>query len=112
MQTYFNRLDQCTICKHEYTTIHCEVVPGVIIFVCQDCLDAAKDNFVWICMGCGQVYLRPKAYVLDRINNDELREAYEACDDVQIIQGLDACVQCDPETIFTSVSASRSRMAC
>lgn len=95
-----NKMEQCTICKHEYTSTHTEVTPGVNLYVCDTCLEAAKHNFIWICMSCGKVYLRPKKLVIERTKDVELKRAYMLCEDMQIIQGIDMCIECDPEGIM------------
>ncbi len=100
-----NRHEKCTICKHEYTSIHTEVMPGVRIYVCDYCLEAAKHNFIWVCMSCGQVYLRPKRLVIDRLKDLELKRAYMICEDMQLIQGIDMCIACDPEGIMNYMDA-------
>ncbi len=94
-----NKMEPCDICRHEYTSTHVEAMPGVIIYVCDDCLEAAKHNFIWICMNCGKVYIRPKSLVIKRLDNFELKRAYILCQDMQIIQGIDMCIECDPEGI-------------
>lgn len=95
-----NRHERCNICKHEYTSVHTEVMAGVKIYVCNDCLEAAKHNFIWICMNCGKVYIRNKKLVLARLKNKELKRAYLMCADMQIIQGIDMCIECDPEGVL------------
>ena len=67
--------------------------------MCENCLEAAKDNFVFICMNCGEVFLRAKDLFLEKINIPELFQAYLDCRDLQIIQGLDRCIKCDTERI-------------
>lgn len=100
MLEVYNKLKKCDICKDEYTSIHTEVAQGMNIYVCNTCLEAAKYNFIWICMNCGKVYLRNKKLVLARMKNNELRRAYLLCMDMQIIQGIDMCIDCDPEGIL------------
>ena len=92
--------EQCTICKHEYTSIYTEVTAGIKIYVCNTCLEAAKHNFIWVCMSCGKVYLRPKKLVIERTQDVELKRAYMLCEDMQIVQGIDICIECDPEGIM------------
>ncbi len=94
-----NKPDKCNICKHEYTSIHTEAMPGIKIYVCNNCLETAKHNFIWICMSCGTVYIRNKKLVIKRITDNELKRAYLICQDTQIIQGVDMCIECDPEGI-------------
>ncbi len=89
-------IERCNICKHEYSSNHVEAMPGIKIFVCDDCIEAAKHNFIFICMNCGKVYLRPKKFVIDRLNIPDLRKAYQRCEDMQIIQGIEMCIECDP----------------
>ncbi|GBD96058.1 MAG TPA: hypothetical protein ENG83_15105 [Nitrospirae bacterium] len=100
MLDFDNKLQKCNVCKHEYTSIHTEVIPGVKVYVCDNCLEAAKHNFIWICMGCGTVYIRNKKLVIERITDNELKRAYLLCQDKQIIQGIDMCIKCDPEGIL------------
>ncbi len=107
-----NKQTPCSICKHEYTSIHNEVMPGVRIYVCEKCLESAKHNFIWICMSCGKVYLRPKKLVIERTNNFELKRAYMLCEDMQIIQGIDMCISCNPEGIMEYMEAQKIAMKC
>ena len=100
--------EQCTICKKEYTSINTEVMPGIKIYVCNTCLEAAKDNFIWVCISCGQVYLRPKKLVIERMQDIELKKAYMICEDMQLIQGIDICVACDPEGIMNYMDAQKT----
>jgi hypothetical protein len=98
---------QCKICSHEYTSIHTEVMRGVKIYICHDCLEAARYNFIWVCMSCGKVYLRSKKLVIERLKNAELKRAYILCEDMQIIQGLDMCIACNSEGIVNYMDASK-----
>jgi hypothetical protein len=107
-----NRPEKCTICKTEYTSTHTEAAPGVYIYVCKACLEAAQYNFIWICMSCGKVYLRPKKLVIDRLMDEEMKRAYMICEDMQIIQGIDICVACDPEGIFNYMENRKMPMEC
>ncbi len=107
-----NKVEKCSICKHEYTSTHVEAMPGVIIYVCADCLEAAKYNFIFICMNCGKVYLRPKALVLKRIGNPGMKKAYTLCMDMQIIQGIDMCIECDPEGIVNYMKIVKAEANC
>jgi len=102
----------CTVCKKEYTSINTEAAPGIKIYVCENCLKKAKHNFIWICMSCGKVYLRPKKLVMEKLNSFELRQAYAQCEDMQIIQGIDICVECDPAGIFDYMEAQKTAMEC
>lgn len=95
-----NKHEKCNICKHEYTSTHVEAAPGVKIYVCSNCLEAAKYNFIWLCMGCGSVYIRNKKLVIERVTDNELKKAYLLCQDMQIIQGIDMCIACDPEGVL------------
>ncbi len=107
-----NNHEECTICKKEYTSIHTEVAPGVNVYVCDKCLETAKNNFIFICMSCGKVYLRPKKLVMERLNNFELKQAYAQCEDMQIIQGIDICVSCDPEGVFNYMEVQKTAQEC
>jgi len=107
-----NRLEKCTVCRQEYTSTHTEAAPGVTIYVCKACLEAAKYNFMWICMNCGKVYLRPKKLVINRLKDEEIKRAYIICEDMQIIQGIDICMTCDPEGIFNYMESQKIAVEC
>ncbi len=100
--------EKCTICKHEYTSIYTEAAPGIKIYVCDTCLEAAKHNFIWVCIGCGQVYLRPKKLVIERTLDPELKRAFILCEDMQMIQGIDMCVSCDADGIMNYMDAQKT----
>jgi hypothetical protein len=100
---------KCNICKKEYTSTHTEVSPGVKLYACKTCLEIAKNNFIWVCMNCSRVYIYPKKVLLKRLKDKNLLLAYAQCEDMQIIQGLDMCVQCDPEGIFNYMDMQRIR---
>ena len=95
-----SKLEKCNLCKHEYTSTHVEAMPGIKVHICSNCLEAAKYNFIWICISCGSVYIRNKKLVIERITDNELKRAYLLCQDMQIIQGIDMCIACDPEGVF------------
>jgi hypothetical protein len=40
----------------------------------------------------------------------ELKKAYMLCEDKQIIQGIDMCLQCDPEGIIEQVTMNKAAM--
>ena len=107
-----DKLDKCCICKKEYTSMHVEVTPGVAIYVCSCCIEKAKDNFIWICTSCGKHYMRPKELVISRTKDPELKRAYMLCQDMQIIQGIDMCIECDPERIVEYMEKKRPAAKC
>ncbi len=107
MDDFLNQKGLCSVCKEALSTISAEVAPGWQIYVCEDCLEAAKQNFIWICIHCGNVYIRPKALVLKRLADPQLKHAYQQCANEQIIQGVDVCVECEPEAIMQYVGAAK-----
>ena len=106
MEDLFSGKALCTVCREEMTTINADVGGGKKVFVCEKCLETAKENFIWICMQCGSVFIRPKSLVLKRLGG-ELKRAYAACGNEQIIQGIDMCVECSPEGIIEFVAAAK-----
>jgi hypothetical protein len=112
MLEIYNKYEKCNVCKDVYTFTHVEAMPGVFIFVCEDCLEAAKYHFIWICMNCGKVYLRPKKLVISRLRDPDLKRAYMMCEDMQIIQGIEMCIECDPEGISEYMDNMRFRAEC
>ncbi len=109
MEDYLNSKGVCNVCREELTTIHAEATPGTEVFVCEKCLESAKQNFIWICMHCGNVFIRPKALVLKRLGDPGLKRAYQQCENMQIIQGIDRCIECGPEVIMEYVAAAKSQ---
>ena len=105
-------LGQCSVCKKEHTSTNVEVTPGVFIYVCSNCLEKAKDNFIWICTSCGKHFMRPKEIVINRTKDPELKRAYMLCKDMQIIQGIDMCISCDPQGIVEFMEAERPAAKC
>lgn len=101
------RSDFCCICKHEEASIFSEPVSGIRIFICDDCLEAAKYNFIFICMNCGKAFLRSKKQFLQKIKDPKLLRAYRECEHMQIIQGIDMCIACDPEGIYNYLRNER-----
>ena len=108
MDDVLNAKGLCSVCHEAMTTVHAEGAPGATVFLCEKCLESAKQNFIWICLGCANVYIRPKSLVLARLKDPELRKAYQACAELQIVQGIDRCVECDPGTIVEYVAAAKS----
>ncbi len=108
MHVYPEDKGLCVVCKEAMTTIHTDVEGGMKIFVCEKCLESTKQNFIWICIGCGNVFIRPKSIVLKRLADSRLKKAYHVCEDLQIIQGIDRCIECAPEDIMEMVAASKS----
>jgi hypothetical protein len=37
-----NAPGQCNICRKEYTSVHVEVMPGIIVYVCSRCLELKR----------------------------------------------------------------------
>jgi len=103
---------KCNICKEVYTKRSVEVDEGEVVYVCEDCIETAKDNFIWICMCCGKTYIRPKGLVIARIKDLEIKRAYMLCEDMQIIQGIDMCVACSPERILDIMEAQYEAVEC
>ena len=104
----YDSLGQCNLCREEYTSTHIEVKPGTILYVCNRCLEKAKENFVWVCINCGQAYFRPKELILSRLQDAGMEHAPLLCEGVQLIQGIDICIACDPEGIMDYVSAKNA----
>lgn len=107
MEDYLNSKGLCHVCRQEATAIHAEIGPGQHVYVCEKCLETAKLNFIWICAHCGSVYIRPKSLVIKRLTDPRLKKAYRECEDMQIIQGIDMCVECDAEGIVECVAAAK-----
>lgn len=38
--------------------------------------------------------------MINRIKDPALKQAYALCEDRQIIQGIDICIECDPQGIL------------
>jgi hypothetical protein len=107
MEDHLNSKGVCQVCREGMTTIHAEVAPGQHIYVCEKCLETAKQNFIWVCLHCGSAYIRPKSLVIKRLKDPVIKRAYMQCVDLQIIQGIDRCIECGPEEIVEYVAAGK-----
>jgi hypothetical protein len=92
-------LGQCSICKKEYTSTYVEAKPGVRLYVCATCLEISKENFIWVCTNCGKSHSRPKKLVLSRLAFSGIKNAQLLGEGIPLIQGIDICIECDPEGI-------------
>lgn len=108
MQDDLNDKGLCSLCREEMTSVHAEVGAGRVIHACAKCLDSAEENFIWICMSCANVFIRPKSLILARLKDPELLRAYRACADLRIIQGIERCVECDPGGIVEAVAGAKA----
>ncbi len=111
LNDFNTKVSLCNICRKEYTSVFFEAMPGVKIFTCQDCIKAAKDNFIWICLGCGESYLRPKKLVMKRRNGYSMKEAF-LLEETQLIQGIYMCIKCRPAEILGYMKAKEKQPSC
>ena len=102
----------CNICKETYTIQNVEVAPDSVIYVCTECIEKAKDNFIWLCLTCGKTFIKPKLLVINRVKDLELKRAYMLCEDMLIIQGIDTCIACSPERMLDYAEMDESAMEC
>jgi len=103
---------KCHICKDVYTARFVEIETDVAIYVCGDCIETAKGNFIWLCLSCGKAYIRPKDLVIAKIKDHELKKAYMLCQDMQLIQGIDSCITCHPERIVEYMEMQYNEVEC
>ena len=76
--------------------MHTEIRPGLNIYICEDCIEAARYNFIWLCLHCGRAFLRPKKIAIDAVTDEELKMAYILCEKTPVIQAIEMCPECDP----------------
>ncbi len=112
MLEVYGKMGHCSICKEEYTLTHVETSPGLKIYACENCLEAARYNFIWICLNCGKVYIKPKMFLLKSNLEDELKTAHTQCIDTVLIQGVNMCLGCDPDDIMYFVEPEKMGMEC
>ena len=97
----------CGLCGEGYTSIHVEVIGGIEIYTCEGCLEkAARSNFVWLCLQCRRVYLKPKKMVIEQMGDMELRAYYLRYMNDHMIQGIDRCASCESEDAFCTAAAT------
>ena len=99
----YDETHQCHICRKEYTSMHVEARPGVPVYVCSFCMENAKDNFIFVCLNCGYSFSRPKETIVNRLQNTNFEKASMQFVGVQLIQGIDICMTCDPQGIVDYV---------
>ena len=56
--------------------------------------------------------MRPKALVIKNIDDYELKRAYLLCEDMQLIQGIDMCIECDSEGIIKFMNGKKMKAEC
>ena len=105
-------IGKCSICKEVYTATFVEITPDAGVYICADCAEKAVDNFIWLCITCGKVYINPKELVITKVKDPELKKAYMLCRDAQIIQGIDMCIACHPERIVEYMEMQYSEIEC
>ncbi len=105
----FSAEGQCDICKKEHTSMRMAIKTGVIGDVCPSCLEKTRDNFIWLCMNCGKSYFRPKESVINRLKRLGIEKASQLCTGVQLIQGIDICIECNPKGILRYVNIKNSK---
>ncbi len=103
---------KCNICKDVYTGNYVVVEGEIMVFVCADCIEKAKDSFIWLCMDCGKSFVQPKELVISRVKDLELKKAYMLCQDLQVIQGIDSCISCHPERIVEYMEMQCTGVEC
>jgi len=111
MELMENHLELCTVCNDVYTAIHTEIEPGLKIYVCEDCVEAARYNFIWLCLHCGRAYLRPKKIFVNDMN-EALIKAYKLCGESKVIQVIEMCEKCDPNGTERYMKIPITNMEC
>lgn len=106
----YDSMNQCHICRKEYTSMHVEVKPGIIIFACSSCLEKAKEHFIWVCIHCGKSYFRSKEQVIGRLKGYGMEHAALLCNGAQLILGIDMCIACNPEGIVRYVQSTEQQL--
>lgn len=96
----------CGLCGGGYTSIHVEVIGGIEVYTCESCLEkAARSNFIWLCLQCRRVFLKPKKLVIEQAGDMELRAYDLRYMNEQVIQGVDRCASCECEDSFLTAPA-------
>jgi hypothetical protein len=91
----------CGLCGGGYTSIHVEIIGGNDVYTCESCLQrAARNNFIWLCLQCRRVYLKPKKLAIEQAGDMELSAYYVRCMNERVIQGIDRCASCESEDSF------------
>ena len=98
MELLNHYMQPCTICNDTYTDMHTEIRPGVDIYVCEDCVEAARYNFIWLCLHCGRAFLRPKKTSIDN--------------GAPVIQAIEMCHKCDPNGTERYMKLEIRNMVC
>lgn len=100
--------NKCSICKQNETEINCEInltdegLPYKhTIYVCEPCLERAKDNLIFVCINCLSTFERNKENTiikLSKSNNPEDKEILYGLMQMrfeQVITGVSSCPKCD-----------------
>ena len=95
-------MQECCICKTNETSNTVKTPQGTVA-VCHECLDQTKDDFVFVCLECGNVHRRNKAEAMKRWENagpdNPIVQGLKKLRDEQVVIGVGGCVDCpDVET--------------
>ena len=108
-----SRARMCSICKEDHAVVASSVAPDGDVCVCDRCLETiARDNFVWICLGCREVYLESKRLFIERETDEDVRSRCEEILSECVIQGLETCLNCFGETAFDSAASEAELLCC
>ena len=78
--------------------MYTEIRPGLTIYICEDCVEAARYNFIWLCLHCGRAYLRPKKIAINEVT--------------PVIQAIEMCQECDPNGTERYMRLEITNMEC
>lgn len=112
MLEVYGKIGHCSICKEEYTSTFFEASPGVKIYACENCLEAARYNFIWICLNCGKIYIKPKMFLMKNTGDSELKKIHAMLEDSAVIQGISMCLACNPDDILYFLEPEKMGTEC
>lgn len=103
----------CSICKEDHVILDSTRPTDGNVCICERCFETvAKDNVVWICLSCRQVYLESKKLLLERESDPDIRRCYRNMLSECVIQGLETCLNCCGKAAYDSAGAASALLCC
>jgi hypothetical protein len=102
-----------SICKEDHAVIASSGFTNGDVCICDRCLETvARYCFIWICLGCREVYLENKRLFVECEADEDARRRCEEILSECVIRGLETCLNCCGEAAFESPSAESEPLYC
>ena len=103
----------CSICKEDHALLTSSDPGYGNVCICDRCHETvAKEHFVWICLGCREVYCESKKLLMEREPDPALRRYYRDSIGECVIHALDTCINCCGEKGYEAAGEAADLICC